>query len=328
MCERMPETTFAQPKAMHHQYEGSSEASKAAARRALGLVSRGGIVQLGEACLVAKAIHPHECLAGNAAFMELTGFRTEDFQGSALKVLQDGSTHAAWESAIEAALKGGAHDFQVLCNTASCKQLQLRVRVTPLRPSEEEGERPSEEEGEQLIVFVMACADKANPGGPSPCDEARARAVVKNKAPFHVESVSAGWSRMYRVPEAAVLGRSLKVVQGPGTDMRAVNQLMEAGAQGARGQETFVTYDVEGRRFWSHHTTSPCGSESFSVEVRHRALSHAGVDFVCDCVRSHWRALQRMLRSCTPYSYCCCVGGLHVLTALPLSPPGAFDRDH
>jgi len=300
MCDRMPENSFAQAKAMQHQYEGSSEASKAAARRALGPVSRGGIVQFGEACLVAKASHPHECLAGNSAFTELTGFRTEDFQGSALKVLQDGSTHAVWESAIEAALKGGAHYFQVLCNTASCKQLQLRVRATALRPSEEEGVR--------LIAFVMACDDKTNPGGSSPCDEARACAVVKNKAPFHVESVSAGWSRMYRVPEAAVLGRSLKVVQGPGTDMRAVNQLMEAGAQGAKGQETFVTYDIEGRRFWSHHTTSPCGPESFAVEVRPRAMPHATVHFVCNRVRSHRRALQRMLRVCAPFS-------CHFLTA-------------
>jgi hypothetical protein len=260
MCDRM--CADATASCTHHTGAASSAASVAAARRALEPVSRGGRVQHNEACLVAKASHPHECLAGNAAFTELTGFRTEHFEGMALKMLQDASTRAAWESAIGAALKGSAHEFQVQCNTARSKQLLLRVRAAPLQHPGEDGEQPG------LIVLTMARADDGKAGGAPPCvDETRARAVVKNKAPFHVESVSAGWASMYGVSEAAVLGRSLKVVQGPGTDMRAAKQLMEAGAQGAKGQATFVTYNVDGKRFWSHHTTSPCGPNSFAVEV-------------------------------------------------------------
>ena len=116
-------------------------------------------------------------------------------------------------------------------------------------------------------MLSMSRADDVRQS-PSSMNDVRSRFVVKNKPPFHIESVSAGWVAMYGVSEAAVVGRSLKVVQGPGTDMRAVGKLMESGSRGIREQATFITYNVNGQRFLSHHATAPCSADSFAIEVR------------------------------------------------------------
>ena len=84
-----------------------------------------------------------------------------------------------------------------------------------------------------------------------------ARIVVKNKSPFHIESVSPGWSQMYDMPAAAFLGRSLRIVEGPDSDRYALNRLMSAAVRGVEAKESWITYNVDGKRLWTHFSIAP-----------------------------------------------------------------------
>ena len=93
-----------------------------------------------------------------------------------------------------------------------------------------------------------------------------ARVVVHNKAPFHIESVSAGWKQMFGMSESALLGRSLRVLEGPRTDQRAVNRFMASVTRGVEGKVSFMTYNADGQRLWTHFSVSPLLSSAGTID--------------------------------------------------------------
>ena len=97
-------------------------------------------------------------------------------------------------------------------------------------------------------------------------DSPGARVVVMSKPPFHIESVSSGWVQMHGMSEVALRGRSLRVLEGPGTDMRAVSRLMDAVVRGVESQASFMTYTASGKRLWTHVVVAPLLSESGTID--------------------------------------------------------------
>ena len=102
-----------------------------------------------------------------------------------------------------------------------------------------------------------------------------------NKAPFHIESASAGWEEMHGMPVEALLGRSLRVLEGPGTDLRAVNRLMDAAGRGVESQSSYLTYRADGKRMWTHFAVEPLLSEAGTIDsfvaetFSYQVLGHA-----------------------------------------------------
>ena len=90
--------------------------------------------------------------------------------------------------------------------------------------------------------------------------------VVSNKAPFHIESVSPAWAQMFGMPEAAFLGRSLRVIEGPETDLRAVNRLMVSVTRCVEAHVSMVTYNVHGSQLWTHLFTAPLQSSAGTID--------------------------------------------------------------
>lgn len=90
--------------------------------------------------------------------------------------------------------------------------------------------------------------------------------VVNNKAQFRIETVSPGWSQMYGMPAEAFLGRSLRVVEGPDTDLRAMNLLMTSAVRGVEGRASWVTHTGDGKRLWTHFSVAPLLSCSGSID--------------------------------------------------------------
>ena len=90
--------------------------------------------------------------------------------------------------------------------------------------------------------------------------------VVSNKAPFHIEKVSEGWAQDLALPQSAFLGRSLRVLQGPDTDMRAVSKLMNCVQRGVAAHGSFVSYNADGKRLWTHLWTEPLLSCAGSID--------------------------------------------------------------
>ena len=90
--------------------------------------------------------------------------------------------------------------------------------------------------------------------------------VVSNKAPFHIEKVSEGWAQVFALPQSTFIGRSLRVLQGPDTDMRAVSKLMNCVQRGVAAHGSFVSYDADGRRIWTRLWTEPLLSCAGSID--------------------------------------------------------------
>ena len=227
-------------------------------RRTLAPEAQVRVVRPGEARLITSGHHPYICLGSNEAFSELTGVASDQVDVSSIKKMFGVAAIAAWDSAIETATKDGAHDFDIFCNTAAGKTEMLSVRASllPHIPDEKECEQP------RPMLFIMTRAADARS-----MTSSGVRVVVQNKPPFHIESVSPGWALMYGMSSAAVLGRSLKMVQGPCTDMRAVRTLMDAVTQGVEKHVTYITYNSEGKRMLTHHHIFPLCSDSAVVEA-------------------------------------------------------------
>ncbi len=227
-------------------------------RRALAREAEVRLVQKGEARLITWGQHPYVCLGSNEAFSSLTGVASDQVDVSSIKKLFGVTAIAAWDSAIETATKDGSHDFDIFCNTAAGKKelLSVRASLLPHIPDGKECEQP------KLMLFIMTRAADARS-----MTSSGVRVVVQNKPPFHIESVSPDWALMYGMSSAAVLGRSLKMVQGPCTDMRAVRTLMDAVTQGVEKHVTYITYNAEGKRMLTHHHVFPLFSDSAVVEA-------------------------------------------------------------
>jgi len=251
---------------------GDTPFDAAAIKSVLAHRSEGGSVREGEARMVARAAPPYACVGGNSALCELTGLSKAELEDSTLKELHGLDTRSVWDMAIETAAKGTPQELRAMCNTAKKGQQLLRVHVSVLQQQQDAG--VPDDKDLRLVVLIFKPSTGVRTAEEAKADKSPgARVIVKNKAPFHIESVSADWQRMFGMVEAAVVGRSLKVVQGPGTDSRAVSELMNAGARGVAGQAAFVTYTLEGTRLLTYHTCSPLLSangtiESFVAEAR------------------------------------------------------------
>jgi hypothetical protein len=228
-----------------------------------------GAVDLpGKARVLASAAPPYAMQFCNEAFSELMGYAAN---GSALKLLIAEPTQVdPLYSAISAAVEGGIHECQLRLSTSSGQFLIIRVAVRlMLEPSED-----------KMLLLSLSPAIHIWAGEDIVADRSPgARVVVRNTTPFHIEYVSPCWAEMYGMKETAFLGRSLKVLEGPDTDLCAMNRLMQSAVRGVEGKASLVTYNGEGKRVWTHLSTAPLLSavgniDSFVME----AVTHMTVD--------------------------------------------------
>jgi len=221
-------------------------ATTAAMRRALDDVA--------QARVVATAAAPFEMLGCNAAFYELMGYPAA---GSTLKILHGQTTRVdALESTILLAAKdGGCHECQVRLYTACAQPLLLRVQVSVVQTLPGEAQMPEEV---SVVLVSFSTANHILRSVDVKADvSAGARVVVQATSPFNIQNVSTGWAEMYGMSQSMVLGRALRVIEGPGTDSRVVRQLMDSVVRGVEGRASFMTYDVNGNRLWTHLSTAP-----------------------------------------------------------------------
>jgi len=81
----------------------------------------------------------------------------------------------------------------------------------------------------------------------SPSEEARV--VTERVPPFRVCHVNAAWVRLCGFTETEVRGRTLAMIQGPGTDEAAVARLVSDCARGRVSSMEVTNYDKAGRPF-------------------------------------------------------------------------------
>jgi len=94
-----------------------------------------------------------------------------------------------------------------------------------------------------------------------------ARAFVSLRAPFHVDSINQHWKDKYELGSAdsTVVGRTLKVFEGPGTDLAAVQRLQEHAQRGLTSTASVLTYTTKGAAMMTELTFTPLVGPSGGV---------------------------------------------------------------
>jgi len=222
------------------------EATTAAMRRAVN-------VEGAPSRLCIKAAAPWEMLGCNDNFYTMFGFTGA---GCTLKILHGQTTRVdVLESTINAAAKGGVHECQLRLYTACGQPLLLRLQVSQVQSLPGETALP-DQMNMLLLSFmpafhILRAIDMEHDMSPG------ASAVVKNKAPFHLQSISPDWAQMYGMSHSTIVGRGLGVIEGPATDLRVVQKMKELTARGVEAKASFITYNASGKQLWTHFSTTP-----------------------------------------------------------------------
>ena len=243
----------------HAPYQ--AEATTAAMRRAVD-------VEGAPSRLCIKAAAPWEMLGCNEAFYAMFGFAGT---GCTLKILHGQTTRMdVLESTISAAARGGVHECQLRLYTACGQPLLLRLQVSQVQSLP--GELALPDQMNMLLlsfapaVHFLRAIDLEHDMSPG------ASAEVKNTAPFHVLSVSPDWAQMYGMSHSTVVGRGLRVIEGPATDLRVVRKMKELTARGVEAKASFITYDASGKQLWTHFSTMPLQSPNGMIDS---CIAHA-----------------------------------------------------
>ena len=77
---------------------------------------------------------------------------------------------------------------------------------------------------------------------------------------------------MYGMSHSTVVGRGLRVIEGPATDLRVVRKMKELTARGVEAKASFITYNASGKQLWTHFSTAPLLSPNGMIDS---CIAHA-----------------------------------------------------
>jgi hypothetical protein len=150
-------------------------------------------------------------LSANAAFTAVTTFLPDQYTGCGLKVLYSvGTDTSLMEETVMKAMSG----VQAACGVyLTGHQILMQVNCFPIQHTH--------------IGSCVLCV--ANPiPTPTEAEQHRAGAIISTKAPYHIMAVGDEWKELLKYSSDEMLGRSLKLLQGPSTDNECFKDLMDA----------------------------------------------------------------------------------------------------
>ena len=100
------------------------------------------------------------------------------------------------------------------------------------------------------------------------CLETNMSATTSGEAPYAVESASPGWLAFCGFKPSEILGKTLSVVQGPGTEKEALCKLMQAVSKREPFSTELTNYTKSGIPFINHITITPQADGTFKVVTR------------------------------------------------------------
>ena len=184
-------------------------------------------------------------LMGNAAFSAMSTYLPDQYSGCGLKVLYCVGTDTVL---LEETVSKAAAGNQSACGVyLTCRQLLVQINCLPLQHS--------------IHGACVLCVANTIPS-PTEAEMEKAGAILSSKAPFHIMAVGEEWKALFGFSCEELLGRSLKLVQGPSTDTERFKEMMDAVRSCIFHQTTLTVYRKDG---------SHC-----SVRLRLRPIEHPG----------------------------------------------------
>ena len=87
----------------------------------------------------------------------------------------------------------------------------------------------------EQFVSLNECVPNSNKG-------AEAWMIIQATSPYHIMQVSSCWCDLSGFEEDAIVGRSLKCLEGPGTDQQAINRMLEQAHSGQEVDTSVIIY--------------------------------------------------------------------------------------
>ena len=187
------------------------------------------VLQGAEARFLSSTTVPHELIAANEAFLKMFCLSSGCICGSALKsVYSDVEGYALVEEVILKAASG------VECECAiglSGHDLPIHMRAFPIT---------------EMGKVLIACEVKQINYCSEILSQNVAQAILTCKAPCHVDDANDAWCKLWGFSKEEVVGRSVKLLQGPSTNEHILADLLDAARKGLDKQCEIIAYTKQG----------------------------------------------------------------------------------
>ena len=86
--------------------------------------------------------------------------------------------------------------------------------------------------------------------------------ITEAETPFRIDHVNTAWSTMCGFQSDEVKGREMTMIQGPETDVKKLENLVEKASMGKDCRVELINYKKDGTKFRNHLRIKPLASRA------------------------------------------------------------------
>eukprot|EP00960_Hanusia_phi_P059807 764295-Hanusia_phi.AAC.6 len=192
-------------------------------------------LETGVSTLVIGLTAPHKIFRVSQEWLDLFKLSREEVAGRSLKLIQGPATDVRKVNMlIQAALMGKESKAAITMYTSSGNYLVLTVNSKPILENNEP----------VACSLVMKPADVVYSKA-AMADDGMAKVVLGISQPFHVEYVSSAFTYLYGISDHQIRGRTLRMIQGPRTDLSVWTSLFNEAQYGTSQFGSMFTSTID-----------------------------------------------------------------------------------
>uniref|UniRef100_A0A7S4L1K4 RWP-RK domain-containing protein n=1 Tax=Guillardia theta TaxID=55529 RepID=A0A7S4L1K4_GUITH len=191
--------------------------------------------ETGVSTLVVGLTAPHKIFRVSQEWLDLFKLSREEVAGRSLKLIQGPATDVRKVSMlIQAALMGKESKAAITMYTSSGNYLVLTVNSKPILENNEPVACSLTMKPADVVYSKAAMAD-----------DGMAKVVLGISQPFHVEYVSSAFTYLYGISDHQIRGRTLRMIQGPRTDLSVWASLFNEAQYGTSQFGSMFTSTID-----------------------------------------------------------------------------------
>jgi PAS domain S-box-containing protein len=198
------------------------------------------VLQSREARFLSTASLPHELLAANKAFTDIFSLTSRCIQGYSLKSLySDVEGYSLLEEIMQRAASGVESECAISLPGHS---LPMHMRACPVM-----------DYGVCLILCIVTPIEYCT----EILSHTAAQSILSCKSPCHLVDANEEWCAAWGFSKEEVVGRSIKLLQGPKTNEQVLAELLDAARKGLEKECEIIAYTKRGTECAVHLRSRP-----------------------------------------------------------------------
>eukprot|EP00293_Proteomonas_sulcata_P012163 CAMPEP_0184290910 /NCGR_PEP_ID=MMETSP1049-20130417/3043_1 /TAXON_ID=77928 /ORGANISM="Proteomonas sulcata, Strain CCMP704" /LENGTH=677 /DNA_ID=CAMNT_0026598191 /DNA_START=116 /DNA_END=2149 /DNA_ORIENTATION=- len=209
----------------------------------------------GQPLVVVSPTFPHRIMHASREWLDLFRFSREEVASRSLKIVQGPATNAVvLNELLQAAHGGKTNEAPITVYSSGGQGAIMCVKATPKYTGPE----------------VTACVLTMQPSTAIPvktaaAEDGRAKVLVTVQEPHNVEHVSPLFTNIYGMAELQILGRTLRMIQGPRTDQMEWKRLMKEATKGLSHEGVVHTSTIDCTELLCNMSVQPAYSPNGQI---------------------------------------------------------------